>query len=175
VGIEPILQPLNGEHLTGASTIQGDEARLDIVARGFWQARGERSFCDVRTFNPYAPSNKKSSISATYTIHEKSKKRAYAQRINDIEQSSFIPLVFSLSGGFGKEATQFYKHLASLLSTKWEQPYSTTLGWLRCCLSFSLLRSSILCIRGHRSSKSHFSNYLPPPLDLVHSESKFSL
>ena len=104
------------------------------------------------------------------------KKRAYAQRITDIEHSSFTPVVLSLTGGMGKEATQFYKRLASLLSAKWEQSYSITLGWLCCCLSFSLLRSSILCIRGHRSTKRFFSNsnFTPPPLDLVHSESNFT-
>ena len=94
------------------------------------------------------------------------KKRAYAQRIVDVEHSSFTPVVLSVSGGLGREATQFYKRLASLLSTKWDQPYSTTISWLRCCLSFSLLRSSIMCIRGARSTKGFFNKYSPPSVDL---------
>ena len=49
--------------------------------------------------------------------------------------------------------TNFYKRLASLLADKWEQPYSTTLYWLRCSISFSLLRSAIQCIRGARVFK----------------------
>ena len=75
VGIEPVLQPLNGEEFVGASTICENDARLDIVARDFWQARGERSFFDIRIFNPHAPTNKKSSIQGTYLAHEKMKKR----------------------------------------------------------------------------------------------------
>ena len=45
-----------------------------------------------------------------------SKKRAYQQRIQEVEHSSFIPLVLSATGGMGNEATIFYKRLASLLS-----------------------------------------------------------
>ena len=35
------------------------------------------------------------------------------------------------------------------------QPYSKMVHWLRCRLSFSLLRSSIRCLRGSRSSIHH--------------------
>ena len=68
----------------------------------------------------------------------------------EVEHGSFSPLVFSLTGGMAKETTIFYKRLASLLSEKWDQPYCVTMGWLRCTLGFSLLRSSIQCIRGAR-------------------------
>ena len=66
----------------------------------------------------------------------------------------------------GNEATNFYKHLANLLAIKWDSPYSKTLGWLRCCLSFSLLYSSIQAIRGARSSKGHAVKS-PTAVDLV--------
>uniref|UniRef100_A0A1X7TIP9 Reverse transcriptase domain-containing protein n=1 Tax=Amphimedon queenslandica TaxID=400682 RepID=A0A1X7TIP9_AMPQE len=42
--------------------------------------------------------------------------------------------------------------LASLLSERQSKPYSTTLNWIRCRLSFSLLRSAIVCFRGACSS-----------------------
>jgi hypothetical protein len=32
------------------------------------------------------------------------------------------------------------------------KPYRKTINWLRCQLSFSLLRSAIMCLRGYRSS-----------------------
>ena len=44
------------------------------------------------------------------------------------------------------------------------------LGWLRCCLCFSLLRSVIQCICGARSSIGVFSR-TPPLMDLVRVES----
>ena len=48
-----------------------------------------------------------------------------------------------------------YKRLASLLATKHLQPYSSTMGWLRCMISFSLLRSAITCLRGAHSTPGH--------------------
>ena len=120
---------------------------------GFWGGRFEKSFIDVRIFNPHAPSNKKESISASYLKHEKNKKRSYENRVREIEFATFTPIVMSATGGMAKQASIFYKRLASLLAIKRdEQSYSQMLNWLRCCLSFSLLRSAIQCIRGARSS-----------------------
>ena len=78
-------------------------------------------FFEIRIFNPHAPTNKKSSLSSIYKHQKNMKNRAYAQRIVDMEHSSFTPVVLSVSGGLGREATQFYKMLASLLSAKWDQ------------------------------------------------------
>jgi len=37
-----------------------------------------------------------------------------------------------------------------------ERSYAAVLGWIRCRLSFCLLRSAIQCIRGARSSQGHY-------------------
>ena len=67
-------------------------------------------------------------------------------------------------GGMGRAATVLYKKLTSLLSVKHEQPYSVVMNWLRCHLSFSLLKSMVMCLRGSRSRQ----NYVPRTLlDLV--------
>ena len=145
--VEPELQPVTGEVLDGATANSQSGARLDIAANGFWGGSFERTYFDVRVFNPHAPSNKNTSLSACYKRHERCKKRAYEQRIREIEHSSFTPLVMSATGGLAGEANTFYKRLASLLATKWDHPYSTTLCWLRCRLGFSLLRSAIQSIR----------------------------
>ena len=49
--------------------------------------------------------------------------------------STFTPLVLSAADGLAREATIFYKRLASMLAAKWDQAYSTTLCWLRCRLA----------------------------------------
>ena len=67
----------------------------------------------------------------------------------------FTPLVFTTTGSMGREGTTFYKRLADMLSHKQEKPYSVVMGWLRCRLSFAILRSSIMCLRGTRSSFGH--------------------
>ena len=62
------------------------------------------------------------------------------------------------------------KRLASLLASKWDNQYCTTMAWLRCRLTYSLLRSAIQCIRGARSSHGRaIKSPLPP--DLVNMES----
>ena len=52
----------------------------------------------------------------------------------------------------GDAATQFYKRLANLLSAKHGLSYGVVMGCARCKLSFSLLRSAIICICGAWSS-----------------------
>lgn len=174
VCIEPNLQPLTGETLDGASANTEDGARLDIAANGFWGGRYERTYFDVRVFNPLAPSNRQQSLAATYRKHERAKIRAYEQRVRDIEHSSFTPLVMSLTGGCGSAASVVYKRLAAMLAEKWDQPYSSTLAWMRCKLSFALLRSSIQCLRGARSSRGRACRQPILPTDLVLAESSIS-
>ena len=106
VAVEPHLQPLSGEMIGGASSITQDGARLNVAADGFWGSRFERAFFDVRVFNPYAPSNKHSSFQACYKKHENIKKRAYDQRIRDVEHGTFTPLIFSCTGGMGRGQLQ---------------------------------------------------------------------
>ena len=89
---------------------------------GFWGGRSERCYVDVRVSNPYAPSNV-SSLSASYKRHKSIKHRAYGQRIREVEHGSFTPIVLSVTGGMAQEATMFYKCLASLLATKWNNDY----------------------------------------------------
>ena len=173
VKIEPELQPITNEGLQGASASSQDGARLDIVASGVWGGHFERTFFDVRVFNPLASSNRQASMSDTFRRHEAAKKRAYDQRIREVDHATFTPLVFSATGGLGSQADIFYKRLASLLSEKWDFSYSSTICWLRCRLAFSLLRSAIQSIRGARSSRGHAVR-TPPVIDLVNLESKVS-
>ncbi len=51
---EPELQPLSQEALRGASANCQDGKRLDIAANGFWGGTFERTYFDVRVFNPLA-------------------------------------------------------------------------------------------------------------------------
>ena len=58
----------------------------------------------------------------------------------------------STTGGLARQSTIFYKRLALLVAEKRELKYSDVIRWLRLKLSFCLLRSSIMCLRGSRSS-----------------------
>ena len=127
-------------------------------------------YVDVKVFNPHAPSNRASSTRAIYRKHGLCKKRSYEARNREVEWSSFTPLIFSAIGGMTNETTLFYKCLASLLSDKWDSNYAAVMGWVRCCLSFSLLRSAIRCLSGPRSSKGSFGNSSGlVPIELIQS------
>eukprot|EP00731_Ephydatia_muelleri_P004197 Em0002g373a len=134
VSTEPHLQPITGEVHTYASANFQDGARLDVAADGFWGNRFERAFFDVKVFNPYGPSKRRPQPSACYPPHEASKKRAY-ERVG----SSKLSMPPSATGGLGREATVVYKRIAAQLSAKWGHSYSSTMAWIRCHLSFSLL------------------------------------
>ena len=83
-------------------------------------------------------------------------------------------LIFSTSGGTGTTATVVYKRIASMIAEKHNKPYSKTIHWIRCRLNFSLLRSSIMCLRGSRSA--HHRPAGPPittnTMDLACSEGR---
>ena len=72
----------------------------------------------------------------------------------------------------GKAYTITYKHLSHLLSEKLSSLYSVVMGWLRCSLGFSLLRSSIMCIRRSHSKSKH--PCVPPAVDLAVAEGNLS-
>ena len=150
VEIEPRLQPLSDEHLQLATANGNPEAQLDVKARGIWGGTSSVHFFDVQIFNPCARSNQVTQIASAYRRHENIKRHQYAQRIREIEMASLVPLVFTTSGSLGPAATVTFQRIASLLADKWATPYSAIMGWLRCRLSFVLLRSYIMCLRGSR-------------------------
>ena len=85
-------------------------------------------------------------LSSAYRKHEQGKRRHYDQRVREVEHATFTPLVLSTTGGMGRAATTFYKRLAAMVAEKRDVPYAVTLNWIRCRLSFALLRASIMSI-----------------------------
>ena len=122
---------------------------------------------DVRVFHPNAPSYRSKSLGALYKQHENAKKREYSARIREVERGVFTPLVLSTAGGMARECTTFFRRLADSLASKRDVPYSTIMGWLRCRISFALLRSAIRAIRGSRSS---INSFVPVDIDEVSKE-----
>ena len=48
------------------------------------------------------------------------------------------------------ECLRYHSRLAELLSAKKQESYATTISWVRAKLSFAILRSALLCLRGSR-------------------------
>ena len=79
------------------------------------------------------------------------KKLKYEQRIIDVENSSFNPLIFACTGGAGPSASKVMERLALKISEKSVDSYADIIGYIRTKISFTLRRSSVLCLRGCRS------------------------
>ena len=149
VETEPDLQPVAGERISG---LVGDNARPDVRARGVWRP-GQNAFFDVRVTNTHSQSQVQLPTIKTLEKHEKEKKRQYNHRVMNIEQGTFTPLVFSVTGVMAKECSMFHKHIADKIAKKNEEQYSSVIGVIRCKLSFLILRAALLCVRGSRSHK----------------------
>ena len=108
-------------------------------------------FLDVRVFNPIASRYASQNIPKMYESNEKEKKRQYNERIMEVEHGTFTPLVMSATGGMSRESKKFYSRLSELISEKRKTNYSTVITWVRRKITFSLIKSMGMCIRGSRS------------------------
>lgn len=70
VTVKPHLQPLSGEQLSSASANSQDGARLDVAMNGLWGGRYEKTYLDIRVFNPFTPSNRHANHPMSYCKHE---------------------------------------------------------------------------------------------------------
>ena len=142
---EPHLSDLQGEasNLRMDNTSQG--ARLYIKARTFWR-QGQDACFDIRVTHVNALSYKDLSTNVTFKKHEAEKKREYNQRIMNVEHGISTPLVLGTNGGMGLQSQMFIKRLAekiAIFSAK-------VITWIRTRLSFEILRSAVLCVRGSK-------------------------
>jgi len=51
----------------------------------------------------------------------------------------------------GKECLRYHGRLAELIAIKKGEQYAKTMSWIRSRISFALLRSALVCLRGSRT------------------------
>ena len=156
VQVEPQLLPIEKDRLDGGSNTR-KKARLDVAGVGVWGAY-EKTFLDIRIMHPNSESYKDMSIESVYKHHEKLKKKAYNERVLQVEKGSFTPIVGSTFGGMGIEANRHHNRIASLIAQKRNEEYADVINYIRTRLRFSLLKSVLTAIRGVRGK----SNRVPP-------------
>ena len=150
VEIEPHLQPLDNERLNLRSATISPEARLDMKADAFW-LREATAFFDVRVTHVNSKCNQGRPTQMIFMEHENEKRRKYQQRVLDVEMGFFRPLVFGTNGGMGIEGQMFLKQLAQKLAEKDNERYAVVIACLRTRISFEILRSVHVSVRGSRS------------------------
>ncbi len=85
-----------------------------------------------------------------YSRDESEKRRNYQQRVLQTEKASFTPLVYSTNGGMATEARRFHKKVAHMIADKTRESYSDVINCRRTKLSFAMLHSVLLSVRGSR-------------------------
>ena len=105
-------------------------------------------------FHPNASSYKNKSLPQLYKLHENHKIRDYQHRVLQTEKASFTPLVYSTHGGMAPQSLAFHRKLASLVAEKRNESYNDVLSCMRTKLSFAMLRSILISIRGSRGKRS---------------------
>ena len=163
VTIEPPLIP---------SKELGDRSSLDVGARGLWSGL-EKTLFDVRIFHPGAPSYQNRSLESIYKAHEKEKKDKYLNHVLNQDKSTFTPLVFSTHGGNGLEAARFHKRLASLISKKRNILYSEAISYVRRRIRFSILRTTLIALRGYRGKDAKPVDLKDEDLNLISFPSRY--
>ena len=164
VEVEPVIQEVTGEVLPRGAN-KAPDARLDIRARGFW-AREQSAFFCVRVCHPNADSYKNLTPEQIYKLHENDKKRLYSSRVLKVERGTFTPLVFTTTGGMSNECQRYHSRLAELLAVKKQESYASTITWIRTRVSFAILRSPLICLRGSRSRRRTIPNIQETDLEL---------
>ena len=80
-------------------------------------------------------------------MNEREKKRAYNERVLQIDSVILAPLFFSIYGSMEGECSTFYSRLSDLS----DLPKSITMNWIRAKICFALFKLSLLCLTGSRT------------------------
>ena len=137
---EPIVR--DADYSSGSTALVAD-----LGIRGVWLPQAEALF-DVRIIDTDAQSYLDHTPRKVLQNAEE-KKTKYGAACEE-RHALFTPLCCSVDGMLGGEAEVFMKVIGERLASKWDQSYDEVMGWIRARLTFAILRSSILCIRGSR-------------------------
>ena len=93
VEIKPKLTLLTGEELGSRTANTTNEARIGVRARRVWE-RGQQAFLDLKVFDSNAYRYLNKSLQQCHVMNEQEKKRAYSERVLQIEHGTFTSLFF---------------------------------------------------------------------------------
>ena len=114
---------------------------------------GPKTLFDIRIFHPDAASYAEKPLEQLLLQHERQKNQLeYNERITNVDRGTFCPLVFTTAGATSPECAKLLQRLCGMLAQLDSMHYAQTVWYVRCRLSFALLRASILCLRGSRSA-----------------------
>ena len=86
----------------------------------------------------------------------------------EIEKGTFSPLVPTTTGEIREECLRYHRRLAEYLAMKKGEDYAKTRNWMRVKISFSLIRSALVC--GSRSIRRKFCSIIDIDIDIQTAE-----
>ena len=163
--MSPPYNPSPGRSSTGELILHQTLVSMYIVADLIW-VRQRAAFFYIQVCHPNADSYRDLTPNQVYKLHEDEKKRKYASRILEVEQGTFTPLVFTTIGEMSDEYQRHHSRLAELISAKKQENYATTVSWIKTKVSFAILRTVLVCLRGTRSRQGRKSNVQENDLEI---------
>ena len=152
VGLEPKLAPLEGEQeaFRYKSANRKEDARSDVRVRSFF-TRMRNAFFEFRVLYPLAASYLGKNASQLFEEVAQQRRREYRQRIVEVDDGDFTPMIMFTNGSMGPEMTAVIKRLGRMISEKKGRSYAYVITILRAKFAFALARSAVMCLRGTRS------------------------
>ena len=149
------LSPLFKPWLQRRFTVDRRMWKIKLGWTLVWEnfGRNRTTFLDVRVFDKQAKRDEDKTLQQCYRTNEMEKKREYNVCILKVENWRSTQLVFPVNGGMGKQANKCYFRITEKLAKKRYEPYSVIMSWIRRKISFSMMKSIIMYIRGNRSIK----------------------
>ena len=121
VEVEPYLQPIDGEVMKLKSANLEVNARSDVRCRDYW------------------------------TAMPAIRKREYGQRVRELDDADFTPMIMSSTGGMGGEMSVAFKQLAHKIADKQGERYASVISMMRSTFSFAMARCALVCLRGSKA------------------------
>ena len=110
---------------------------------------GQNAYFDVRITNT---NSGPSDLQTNFFKAREREKKTLQQPYHEYRARYVRPIsVLNKNGGAGPECLTFHRHLADRIATKTEKRYEKIISLIRIKLSFIILRSPLMCIRGSRS------------------------
>ena len=129
-----------------------DKSRADIRINVF-NREFQNSFLGVKEKNIQAKSHERHSFAKALEQAEDEKDKKYKQRIEDVENVTFYPVVFTTKGKRSRKCSVVVRKLVSRIAIKRKQPTYQISQAISTYISFLLLRGEIDCVRGNRSPR----------------------
>ena len=103
----------------------------------------------------------KSTVLPKHWSKQRTKKtKKYKKRIEDVENGTFYPVVFTTKGRRSRKCSMVVRKLVSKIAIKRKQPTYQISQAISTDISFLLLRSEIACVRGNRRPRSNPNNFV---------------